>query len=89
MRMTDALIAAVYDDTTMSIPVLKYLISPEVALKLKHVIGDNSRCGLVEAMVRSLAFENRGNMDFGVGTVASTSPSTDAEWEQLFNFETI
>lgn len=211
MRETDALIVAVDDDTTMSVPVLKYLISPEVAVKLKRVVGmsrnlngegmgffvkaskvsankgvwdcstadeykafeevvkeqtaacgaeytfaragtlkggacgenefnqylsdkyyalvkkdvinwqlifdcqvrgvklakgdvlrgpgakavftatgvdealgDTSRCGLAEAMVRSLAFENCGNMDFGVGTVGERSPPTDAEWQQLF-----
>jgi len=216
MRETDALLVAVDDDTTMSVPVLKYLISPEVALKLKRVVamsrnlngegmgffvkaskvsankgvwdcstadaykafeevvkeqtaacdaeytfaragtlkggacgggednefefkqylseeyytlvkkdvvnwqlifdcqvrgvklakgdvlpgpgakavftatgvdealGDTSRCGLAEAMVRSLAIESCGNIDFGVGTVGNRDPPTDAEWQKLF-----
>merc|ERR1740139_309240 len=211
MRETDALIVAVDDDTTMSVPVLKYLISPEVAVKLKRVVGmsrnlngegmgffvkaskvsankgvwdgstadayrtfeevvkeqaaacdaeytfaragtlkggacgenefnqylseeyyslvkkdvvnwqlifdcqvrgvkltkgdvlpgpgakavftatgvdealgDTSRGGLAEAMVRSLSYSDCGNMDFGVGTVGQRDPPTDAEWQQLF-----
>ncbi len=48
--------------------------------------GDTSRCGLAEAMVRSLEFESTSNMDFGVGTAESREPPTDAQWEELFKF---
>eukprot|EP00551_Chaetoceros_affinis_P018157 CAMPEP_0203715830 /NCGR_PEP_ID=MMETSP0092-20131115/578_1 /ASSEMBLY_ACC=CAM_ASM_001090 /TAXON_ID=426623 /ORGANISM="Chaetoceros affinis, Strain CCMP159" /LENGTH=77 /DNA_ID=CAMNT_0050594137 /DNA_START=60 /DNA_END=290 /DNA_ORIENTATION=- len=30
--------------------------------------GDTSRCGMAEALVRSLEYDNAGNIDFGVGT---------------------
>lgn len=46
--------------------------------------GDTSRCGMGEAMVRSLAYENLGNMDFGVATAESREPPTDKEWGELF-----
>lgn len=47
--------------------------------------GDTSRCGVAEAMVRSLALEQTANVDFGVGTAASREPPADVEWDQLFS----
>ena len=32
--------------------------------------GDSGRCGVAEAMVRSLEVDMAANVDFGVGTVA-------------------
>ena len=46
--------------------------------------GDTGRCGMGEAMVRSLAYENCGNMDFGVATSEGRTPPTDDEWDALF-----
>ena len=48
--------------------------------------GDTSRCGMAEALVRSLAFENVGNVDFGVSTLEGRIPPSDKEWEELFSF---
>ena len=45
--------------------------------------GDTSRAGIAEAMIRSLAFTNTGNVDFGVATKESRSPPTDEEWEKM------
>lgn len=47
-------------------------------------VGDSSRSGVAEAMVRSLAREEAANKDFGVGTVASREPPSDEEWSQMF-----
>ncbi|EED94281.1 predicted protein [Thalassiosira pseudonana CCMP1335] len=46
--------------------------------------GDSGRCGVAEAMVKSLEFDNTANVDFGVGTLASREPPSDAEWKELF-----
>ena len=46
--------------------------------------GDSSRCGVAEAMVRSLSVDNAANIDFGVATVASREPPTNEEWTRLF-----
>lgn len=46
--------------------------------------GDTGRCGMAEAMVRSLAFTSTGDMDFGVATEEGRSPPTAEEWETLF-----
>jgi len=54
------------------------------ATGVEEALGDTSRCSLADAMVRSLAFESCGNLDFGVGTVGSRTPPTDSEWQQLF-----
>lgn len=47
--------------------------------------GDTSRCSLAEAMVRSLAFEKCGNIDFGVATKDGRTPPSDDEWKELFD----
>lgn len=47
--------------------------------------GDTGRCGLAEAMVRSLEIENAKNVDFGVGTVASREVPSEEEWDKLFH----
>lgn len=47
--------------------------------------GDTSRAGIAEAMIRSLAFANTGNIDFGVATKESRSPPTDEEWGKLLS----
>jgi len=47
--------------------------------------GDSSRCGVAEAMVRSLKVANAANVDFGVGTVASREMPGEEEWNALFN----
>ena len=49
------------------------------------VAGDSSRCGVAEAMVRSLAVDSACNADFGIGTASSRTPPTDAEWDKLFS----
>lgn len=46
--------------------------------------GDSGRCGVAEAMVRSLEVDVAANVDFGVGTVASREIPTEEEWETLF-----
>jgi len=46
--------------------------------------GDSGRCGVAEAMVRSLEVDGAANVDFGVGTVASREAPSDKEWEALF-----
>ena len=46
--------------------------------------GDTGRCGLAEAMVRSLQYESAANIDFGVGTKLGREPPTDAEWDGMF-----
>ena len=46
--------------------------------------GDTGRCGLAEAMVRSLEIEYAKNVDFGVGTVASREVPSEEEWHTLF-----
>eukprot|EP00559_Dactyliosolen_fragilissimus_P005598 CAMPEP_0184870426 /NCGR_PEP_ID=MMETSP0580-20130426/37403_1 /TAXON_ID=1118495 /ORGANISM="Dactyliosolen fragilissimus" /LENGTH=289 /DNA_ID=CAMNT_0027372475 /DNA_START=89 /DNA_END=958 /DNA_ORIENTATION=+ len=47
--------------------------------------GDTGRCGLAEAMVRSLEVEAAGNVDFGVGTDEGREPPSTQKWEELFN----
>jgi hypothetical protein len=47
--------------------------------------GDTSRAGMAEALVRSLMFENTGDMDFGVGTKEERTPPSNEEWENLFS----
>ena len=46
--------------------------------------GDSGRCGVAEAMLRSLELESTVNMDFGVGTVTARDPPNDEEWKELF-----
>lgn len=46
--------------------------------------GDSGRCGVAEAMVRSLEVEGAANVDFGVGTAASREVPSEGEWEELF-----
>lgn len=46
--------------------------------------GDTSRCGMAEAMVRSLEVEGCGNMDFGVATKEGRVPPSEEEWSALF-----
>mmetsp|Transcript_20758 Transcript_20758/g.33733 ORF Transcript_20758/g.33733 Transcript_20758/m.33733 type:complete len:98 (-) Transcript_20758:151-444(-) len=46
--------------------------------------GDSGRCGVAEAMLRSLEVERAANVDFGVGTVASREVPSEEEWESLF-----
>ncbi|KAL7525481.1 hypothetical protein ACHAXR_001021 [Thalassiosira sp. AJA248-18] len=46
--------------------------------------GDSGRCGVAEAMVRSLELEGAANVDFGVGTVASREVPSEEEWEGMF-----
>ena len=46
--------------------------------------GDTSRCGMAEALVRSLSFSSTGDMDFGVATKEGRLPPSDSEWETLF-----
>uniref|UniRef100_A0A7S4J6S8 NAD(P)-binding domain-containing protein n=1 Tax=Odontella aurita TaxID=265563 RepID=A0A7S4J6S8_9STRA len=55
------------------------------AKAVKASAGDTSRCGIADAMVRSLEFESAGNMDFGIGPEDSREPPSDAEWETLFS----
>jgi len=45
--------------------------------------GDSSRCGIAEALVRSISFENTANMDFGIGTEEGREPPSDEEWQKL------
>mmetsp|Transcript_13203 Transcript_13203/g.18695 ORF Transcript_13203/g.18695 Transcript_13203/m.18695 type:complete len:324 (+) Transcript_13203:167-1138(+) len=47
--------------------------------------GDTGRCGLAEAMVRSLSLESAANVDFGVGTAESRTPPSDTEWGEIFS----
>lgn len=47
--------------------------------------GDTSRCGIAEAMVRSLNVEAAGDADFGVGTKEGRDPPSEEEWEKLFS----
>jgi len=54
------------------------------ATSAEECLGDTGRCGLAEAMVRSLSSENCANIDFGVGTAEGRNPPTDTEWQQLF-----
>jgi hypothetical protein len=46
--------------------------------------GDTGRCGIAEAMVRSLEWEGAANVDFGVGTRKSRTIPTEEEWDRLF-----
>ena len=46
--------------------------------------GDSGRCGVAEAMVRSLEEEGAANVDFAVGTKAGTEAPSEEEWETLF-----
>ena len=46
--------------------------------------GDSGRCGVAEAMVRSLELEGAANVDFGVGTSARRDVPSEEEWEELF-----
>ena len=46
--------------------------------------GDTGRCGVAEAMVRSLELEGARNADFGVGTKESREVPSEEEWEELF-----
>ena len=46
--------------------------------------GDSGRCGVAEAMVRSLEVEGAANVDFGVGTLASREVPKEEEWGVLF-----
>jgi len=55
------------------------------ATGIKESPGDTSRCGIAEAMIRSLNFENVGDTDFGVATAESRTPPTDDEWKELFS----
>jgi hypothetical protein len=54
------------------------------AIDTKACPGDTSRCGIAEAIVRSLEFETTANIDFGVATKDSRTPPTDEEWSQMF-----
>lgn len=54
------------------------------AIDTKACPGDTGRCGIADAMIRSLEFEITTNMDFGVATQDSRTPPTDEEWNQLF-----
>lgn len=54
------------------------------AIDTKACPGDTSRCGIAEAIVRSLEFETTANIDFGVATQDSRTPPTDEEWCQMF-----
>ena len=47
--------------------------------------GDTSRCGIAEAMIKSLSFPLAANIDFGVGTAESRTPPSDEDWSNLFN----
>ena len=47
--------------------------------------GDTGRCGLAEAMVRSLEIEYAKNVDFGVRTVPSREVPSEEEWDKLFH----
>lgn len=55
------------------------------ATSSEECAGDTSRCGIAEAMVKSLQYEQCGNMDFGVATVQSREPPTESEWVDLFD----
>lgn len=46
--------------------------------------GDTSRCGVAEAMMRSLFIEEARNIDFAVGSKEGRVPPSDAEWESMF-----
>jgi hypothetical protein len=46
--------------------------------------GDTGRCGIAEAMVRSLEWEGAANVDFGVGTRERRTIPTEEEWDELF-----
>lgn len=46
--------------------------------------GDSGRCGVAEAMLRSLELDSAANVDFGVGTVASREVPSEQEWGKLF-----
>ena len=46
--------------------------------------GDSSRCGVAEAMVRSLSSESTANIDFGVATEDAREPPNEEEWKILF-----
>lgn len=46
--------------------------------------GDTSRCGIAEAMVRSLEMDMTANVDFGVGTERSRRVPSEEEWMELF-----
>ena len=48
--------------------------------------GDTSRCGMAEAMIRSLEFDSVANMDFGIGTAESREPPNDTQWKEMFQF---
>jgi hypothetical protein len=54
------------------------------AIDTKACPGDTSRCGIADAMIRCLEFENTANIDFGVATQDSRIPPTDEEWSQMF-----
>lgn len=45
--------------------------------------GDSGRCGVAEAMVRSLEVEGAANVDFGVGTAASREAPSEGAWDAL------
>ena len=47
--------------------------------------GDTSRCGIAEAMVRSLQVPSAANTDFGVATRGARSPPTEDDWDELFS----
>lgn len=47
--------------------------------------GDSGRCGVAEAMVRSLELENCANVNFGVGTIAGREVPNEEEWKVLFD----
>mmetsp|Transcript_16741 Transcript_16741/g.35387 ORF Transcript_16741/g.35387 Transcript_16741/m.35387 type:complete len:344 (-) Transcript_16741:315-1346(-) len=46
--------------------------------------GDSGRCGVAEAMVRSLEVEETANVDFGVGTAQAREVPSEEEWESMF-----
>jgi hypothetical protein len=46
--------------------------------------GDTSRCGIAEAMVRSLEMDTTANVDFGVGTKKSRMVPSEEEWMNMF-----
>lgn len=54
------------------------------AIDSKACPGDTSRCGIAEAMVRSLMWEQVSNMDFAVANVDSRVTPTEEEWNSLF-----
>jgi len=48
--------------------------------------GDTGRCGICDAMVRSLEVEGCGGVDLGVGTKEGREVPTEEEWAELWKF---